>query len=209
MKTASWFAFLILFLAVACDSGGVKLRSEPASDVPDVPGADLASDPATDVPADATPDVRPDVLHDALVTPPWFPAKSIRLELAGRDKDVFLVNVVARSFDAVFGLALRLELDPQRIEFVDAVPEPLFGPEGPGAVYRAAQVRPGSLAVGMAYLGPQSERALKDDVKVATVKLRARVAEPSEIRFFDRRCLVVDRRLQKIETLYLGAILNP
>ena len=191
-------------------SGGT---TSPAADlgleVPETVEAEAEPDEAGfDSLADAPAEV-PELPHDTVIPVPYIPAGSVRFEPGGREGDLVLVNVVARSFDAVSGIALRVEWDAGLLELAETVPEPLFGAQDQDAVYRAAELRPGQLALGMAVLGSGGEKALVDDVKVATLKFRVRKAAPAGLSFFAPRCLLVHGRLEKIEVTYLNATVYP
>lgn len=205
----------------SCDSGGLIFRDSGATDsnpsdtspspdqdaipdlgVPEIPDA-VEDDAAADLPV---PDTGPEVT----VTPqPYIPARSFRLEPAGREGDALIVHVIARGFDPVFGIALRVEWDPEVLGLTDATQEPVFGDEGTAAIYRAAEVRPGSLALAWAFLGSKKEAPLSGDVRLATLKLRVLKTASSPIAFFAPRCLVLTRRLEKVESVYLSAVVAP
>ncbi len=213
-----------LGLAVAsCDSGGVIPRDVGATDA-DAPDAtssvdsEVMADPgALEVPDaagggdDAATDLlAPDLGPEVGVTPqPYIPAKSFRLEPAGREGDALVIHVVARDFDALFGVALRVEWDPEVLALADVGQERVFGDQGTAAIYRAGEVRPGSLALVWAFLGSKKEAPLTGDVRLATLKLRVLKAASSPIAFFEPRCLVLTRRLDKVEAVYLSAIVSP
>ncbi len=214
-----WLAAVLALLPAAMAGCGTKslCATDPGTtaDVaaPDVPGAD-ADDGAppgdgvqADVPVEATGD---DVAHDTVQPASYVPARSFRFRGAGREGQAFKVEVVARDFDAVFGLALRVEWDPASLALVSATPQAIFGAEADGAgVYRAAEVRPGSLALGLAHLYYLANEPLEGDVVVATLLLEPLDGRPADLAFFAPRCLVLDGDRSPIEASYLPAILNP
>lgn len=215
-------AFLALAWA-ACDSGGVVPRDagavDPASsDIapafdPGLPGD--AEEPGTAetvvddvaIPEDVPP---PDVGPEVTIHPrPYFPARSFRLEPAGREGGALVVHVVARDFDALFGVALRIEWDPEVLVLRGTALDPVFGEAGTEAIYKVAEVRPGSLALAWAFLGSKKEAPLTGDVRMATLKFGVVKAAPSSIGFFAPRCLALTRRLEKVESAYLSAVVAP
>ncbi len=187
-------------MAAGCDTKPLAVAADPGpADVP----ADVAADVAPDVPVD-------DVLHDTVVPVDYLPAGSIRLRAAGRDGDAFRIEVVARDFTPVFGMALRVEWDPASLSLVSAATAPIFGDEAQGeAVYRSAEVRPGSLALGLTHLYYLANTALTGDVVVATLTLKSLDGHPADLRFFAPRCLLMDSDRVAIATTYLSATLNP
>lgn len=204
----------------ACDSGGVISRDVFAPDAasPDEgpglvvdtledPGVAESLDVTLDDPLFDTPvaDAGPEV---TVIPRPYIPAKSFRLEPAGWEGEYLVVHLVARDFGAIFGVALRVEWDPSVLVLQDASLEPVFGEEGKAAIYRAAEVRPGSLAMAWALLGSK-EFAISKDVRFATLKFAVQRPTFSEIAFFEPRCLVLTRRLDKVAAVYLSAVVSP
>jgi hypothetical protein len=218
MKRIVWFFACTAVFALAgagCDKGGVAYRdlgtgpvdvSEPA-DAVEVAGdaiEEVAPEVvATDVPAKA------DAPADTVVMLPNIPSNSFRFEMSGRDGEAFLVDVIGRDVGTVYGIALRVEFDPAAVEYVSTTPAPVFGADGEAAVYKSALVRPGSLTIGSMLKDYTQEVALTGDVKVATLKLKPLTKTASELRFFAERCLVVTRKLDKVETRYLGSMVYP
>ena len=202
---------LWILVALAC-----ALPAACGSDVPAAIDGDvdaLAPDGAPDtasvdgdadsVGADAT-------LVDTVQQIPFIPASSFRFEMAGRDGDALLIDVIGRDVPAVFGIALRIEWDPAAAQLLNTSLEKLFG-DDTAAVYRSALLRPGSLTLGMAYLGVKkdSARALDGDVKVATLKMKPAASAPFVLSFFGPRCLLVTRYLGKVEATWLSATAYP
>lgn len=230
--------FLSIFLASLCLAGcGSDLATLPdgvlsdtVADVPatdatvdagDLPG-DAASDavpadatPADATPADATPadvapaDPGPDTVRDAIVPGAYIPAKSFRFEPAGRDGTAFLVDVVARDLGEVFGIALRVEFDPARLDVADVAFEPALGADGSEAYYKWAPVRTGSVALGLTLATYSADTTMAGDVKLARLKVVPKGTEPAELSFFTNRCLVVTNRLEKVDATYLKATVYP
>jgi hypothetical protein len=187
-------------LVAGCDT---KPLSIPDPGAPDVP-ADVPGEVAPDVP------VVDDALHDAVVPVAYIPAASFRFVSAGRDGEAFVIDVVARDFKATFGMALRVEWDPAALALVSARPAAIFGDEAAGeAVYRAAEIRPGSLALGLTHLYYLAATALPGDVVVATLKVKSLNGTPADLRFFAPRCLLMDGDRAPIDATYLTATLNP
>ncbi len=215
-------AFLAL-VWLSCDSGGVVPRDAGPVDTvsPDIgpavdsgipgdaeePGAfEVVADDVA-IPEDVPPlDVGPEVTIQAR---PYFPARSFRLEPAGRQGDALLVHVVARDFDALFGVALRVEWDPEVLVLRDTALDPVFGEAGTAAIYKVAEVRPGSLALAWAGLGSKTEVPLTGDVRLATLTFGVVKAASSSITFYVPRCLALTRRLDKVESAYLSAVVTP
>jgi hypothetical protein len=103
-----------------------------------------------------------------------------------------------------------VEWDPASLSLVSAVPAPVLGDEGAGeAIYKAAQVRPGSLALGLAHLYYESNTALEGDVVVATLVLKSLDGRPADLRFYAPRCLVIDSDRSPIAATYLPSTLQP
>lgn len=202
---------MLAMAAAGCDTKPLQVTDpgKPA-DVPtaDVPTADV---PVADVPGDGTGDApAADVLHDVVKPAEYVPAGSFRFRGAGRDKDAFRVEVVARDLPAMFGMALRVEWDPAALSLVSATPAALFGDEAAGeAVYRAAEVRPGSLALGLAHLYYLATTPLEGDVVVATLLLKPLDGRPADLAFFAPRCLVMDADRAAIEATYLPSTIMP
>lgn len=174
---------------------------------PDVPGDGVAPDAP---PADGIGDDVPDVPRDALLPAEYVPAGSFRFRMAGRDGAAFRVEVVARDFTALFGIALRVEWDPSKATLAGVETLPVFGDEGEGAaVYRAAEVHPGSLALGLTHRYYLWEADLAGDVVVATLRLRPVDGTPVGLSFYAPRSLVLDNDLGRVDATYLPAILYP
>lgn len=224
---AAMTRFLLMSIVVlawtSCDSGGAVERDLGADDAsssdggsdPRPDGAIEVEEPGLpDTPADYTtpPDDTPpsDTGPEATVSPrPYIPAKSFRLEPAGWEGDAIVVHVVARDFDSLFGVALRIEWNPEVLVLRDAVLDPVFGDAGSSAIYKTAEVRLGSLALAWAFLGSKKEVPLTGDVRLATLKFGVVKAGSSPIAFFTPRCLALTRRLEKVESVYLSATVSP
>ncbi len=208
---------------VSCDSGGVVPRDTTAPDEvvadegflsdqeawPDMEDhqVDEAWTGDTVSPDDsALPDMGPEV---TMVPQPYIPAKSFRLEPAGREGDALVVHVVAHEFPALFGVALRVEWDPSVLDLRETSIVPVFGEEEGTAVSRAALVRPGSLALAWAFLGSKQEAPLPADTRMATLTFGVLRPASSPLSFFAPRCLVLTRRLDRVEAVYLGAQVAP
>jgi hypothetical protein len=118
--------------------------------------------------------------------------------------------VIARSLGTIFGVALRVEWDASAFERVESKVQEVMGTEDSGiAIYRDGEVRPGSLAVAASHLTNLAETDLDGDVILATLSLRSLNGEPSRLSFFEPRCLVLTRRLDRVATTYHGANLVP
>lgn len=205
---------LLAFFFWSCDSGGVIYR-DAGQDIMGDDGAELvtqeASDPAW---AEAIPEteevgaVQDSDLADGpevmISLQPYIPAKSFRIEPAGWDGDSFLVAVVARDFEAIFGVALRVEWDADVLRLEDVTLEPIFGEQD--VIYKAAEVRPGSLTMVWSHIGAKKEAKLESDKKMATLKFSVKKLAPTNIGFFVPRCLVLTRRLDKVEAIYIPAL---
>lgn len=205
---------LALALATGCADGGA-VGVGPSDPGTFDPGG--IEDPGTIVPDAVEEDVAPerdegpagDVLRDALVTAPWVPSPSVRFQAGVRDGDAWTVEVVARDLPAVFGIALRIDFDPARLAFVDAELPPVFGAEGEGGIYRAAEVRPGSVTLASSHRSYMAETALAGDTVVARLKVRPLSGAPVDLSFFAARSLVLTRRLEAVAVTYLPATLHP
>jgi hypothetical protein len=212
MKLTATFGAILLaaFLAVACDDGGV-IALDPGADDATATDEAIAGDAEVEA-FEATPEPGPldTVPTDKVEQVPYIPDSSFRFEMSGRDGDTILVDVIARQVPPVFGIALRVEWDPEAADMLDPSMEPLFGDE-PAAIYRSAPVRPGSLTIGMAYLGRKkgTERPLDGDVKVATLRLRPKTGKPFILSFFGPRCLLVNRNLEKVGATWLSSTVYP
>lgn len=216
---------LLVLAAIAwtsCDSGGVIVWDTNASDAaldgpspsetdPPPVGGDTPTDAAANddlPPSDPWP--QPEVGPEVALNPiPYIPPRSFRIEPAGRDGDSLLVHVVARDLPAVFGIALRIEWDPEVLHLRETMLEPVFGENGSSAIYKAAEVQPGSLALAWSFLGSKKEAPLSGDVRLATLKLGVVRAGTTSITFFGPRCLVLTRRLDRVESVYLSAVASP
>lgn len=218
MKRFAWFgscAVVLAFAGAGCDKGGVVYRDSAGGAVDVTEPADaieVAADAIEEVPSDVgASDVTPtaDALADSLVMKPNIPSKSFRFEMSGRDGDSFLVDVIARDLGTVWGLALRVEFDPAAVEYVDTIQAAAFGAEGDAAVYKSAIVRPGSLTIGAMLKDYKAEVELTGDVPIVTLKLKPLAKTPSDLRFFAERCLVVTRKLEKVESTFLESKIHP
>ncbi|MBM4397135.1 MAG: hypothetical protein FJ087_15780 [Deltaproteobacteria bacterium] len=205
MKKTLAGSFAILMACAGCDAGGMVAIPPDAADAPDA--ATVADLPA-DTPAEVAPEAAaPDTTLETVVPDPYVPPKSVRVEGGGRDGDLVVVRVVARDFEPLFGVALRVEWDPAAFSLGSVTTEPIFGQEG---VYKAAEVRPGSLAIGMAQQGHWLQSPVEGDAALATIRLRPISGKPSAVSFFPARCLFAGERLAKVEGVtYLGATVNP
>ena len=217
MRMQTWSVVIAIAALGGCDSGGFSFR-DPSGGAADAP-ADRVSDgfdadAAIETRLDDAPDGTSEEIAAAdgavdtglevrLQPQPYIPARSFRFEFARRDGDTLEVQLIARDLGAVFGIALRVEWDPTVLSLADATMAPLFGEQQ--AVYRTAEVRPGSLALAGAFLGSKQETSLDGDVVVATLKLRVQAAGSSPLAFFEPRCLVLTRRLEKVDAVFLPA----
>lgn len=203
--------FAMASWGTACTDGGAVGFG------PTGPGAPDAFDPGPAVPDDVIePDVidrdvpvQDDIGPGTLVTPPHIPPTSFRFEAAGHVDGVWQIDVVARDFPSVFGVALRVEFDPAVLAFEGAGLAPVFGDEGSGAIYRQAEVRPGSVTLGLSHLSFLGEAPLEGDKVVATLSMRPLTDTPGELTFFAPRSLVLTRRLESLPVSYLPATLHP
>ena len=147
---------------------------------------------------------------ETVVPAAYIPPASFRFQGAGREGDAFRVEVVARDVKAVFGIALRVEWDPAALSLVSVVPAPILGDEGAGeAVYKAAEVRPVSLAIGLAHLYYEANTALDGDVVVATLVLKSLDGRAANLSFYEPRCMLVDSTRTQIDVTYLPSVLVP
>ena len=202
------YDILIVAFMVACDAGGT------ISLVPDALEADESAVAAEIAPeAGGTELPLVDSGHDSqdqgpqVLPSPYIPAKTIRIEGAGRDGSNIAVALIARDFPEIYGIALRVEWDPALLQVVDVSIAPLFGTDG---VYRFAEVRPGSLTIGMAHAMFNKLTALTGDKTIATLKFKPLSSAPASLTFFEPRCLWVADRLEKVEQVtYLGATVQP
>jgi hypothetical protein len=200
----------------ACADGGAVVVGPMGPDVPDAldPGPAVPDDggePDSLVP-DATDRDLPaqrDVEPGTLVTTPHIPPMSFRFEDGGQTNGVRRIDVVARDFPDVFGVALRVEFDAAALAFEGADLAPIFGEEGSGAIYRQAEVRPGSVTLGLSHLSFLGEAPLEGDRVVATLSLRPLTDAACELTFFAPRSLVLTRRLESLSVSYLPATLHP
>lgn len=208
--------FVMAAWGAACADGGAVGVGPMGPDVPDAldPGP-LAVDDAVEADApdpdagDRDVPVQGDVGPGMLVTTPHIPPMSFRFEAAGHADGVWRIDVVARDFPDVFGVALRVEFDAAALAFEGADLAPIFGEEGGGAIYRQAEVRPGSVTLGLSHLSFLAEAPLEGDQVVATLSLRPLTDAASELTFFAPRSLVLTRRLESLSVSYLPATLHP
>jgi hypothetical protein len=182
----------------------------PSADLPvlDVPSGDLPGDlPADRGDGDTA---APDVPRDAVLPADAVPAQSFRFRMAGREGDAFVIEVVSRDLPAVFGMALRVEWDPARMALVGAQAAPVLGDEGAGeAIYKVAEIRPGSLALALTNAYYLWDDALPGDTVVATLRLKPLDGRPADLSFFPARCLVVDHDLGRVDATYLASVVYP
>lgn len=208
-----WFAATAAWGAACTDGGAIAVG-------PEGPGATDAFDPGPGMPEDAAETDAADAVardlpaqDDAgpgmLVTPPLIPPMSFRFAAAGQTDGLWRIDVVARDFPDVFGMALRVEFEPATFAFEGADVAPVFGAEEEGAIYRQAEVRPGSVTLALSHLSFVSETPLEGDQVVATLSLRPLTGAPGELTFFAPRSLVLTRRLESLSATFLPATLHP
>lgn len=192
--------FLILMI-LGCDKGGVIVRNlaekEDVSDVLDVENF-METLGITDISEKGN-------LSDSFVTKPYIPEQSFRFELSGREGDRFIVDVMAHQFDKVFGFALRIEWDASKLKLESVNLQEVFN----GGVHKASEIRPGSLAIGCAFLGNKNEKSIDGDLKIATLVFSPLSKEGVELRFFAEKSLVISRDWEKKDVKYLSATLYP
>ncbi|MBP7126960.1 hypothetical protein KBD49_11415 [Myxococcota bacterium] len=225
MKAMLRFAAVVVLLASwACDTGGaVGIPSDPGradwlpwvEDVPDVRETDAPADTGSGNPTDlpgtdgtAPEDQGPEGPRDAVIPGEYLPARSMRFRMAGREGDDLLVEVVGRDFTGVFGIALRVEWDPALATLVSATPGTALDSAG-DTTGAAAEVRPGSLAIGLA-LGTYADAAdWTGDRVVATLRLRPLGTGPVPLSFQPARSMVFDGGLARQDVAWLPAVAYP
>lgn len=197
-----------LVAAIACDSGENRITVDatdpgPAADViQEVGEPDPGYDPGY---------YNPDVPHDTLQLQPVISSPSIRFEMAGRDGQTLLINLVARDLGPVYGIALQVDYPAADFAFDGITLEEVFGTDGGNALYLAEVMEPGRLAIGMTHkgFGKDKETDLTGDVTIAVLRLLPTTGKEGSLSFFKQRCLTVGRKLNKVEADYLPAIVYP
>jgi len=212
----------LLLAATGCDTGGaVRIPWDSGrgdwmpwvEDLPDAGQGDAALEvpdavlpDAGDLPAAA--DEGSSGPRDAVLPGDYLPARSVRFRMAGRDEGDLRVEVVARDFTGVFGIALRVEWDPTLATLVSAAPGTVLDSAG-DTVGAAAEVRPGSLAVGIALKTYTDAADWTGDRVVATLRLRPAGAAAIPLSFVLTRSSVVDGGLNRQEVTWLPAVAYP
>jgi|GEM_PF-2866882 len=153
-------------------------------------------------------EVTSDSISDSISVPdisggsvPYYPSPSFRFEQSGAlEGNEVVLDVVAKDLGEVFGIALRIEWDTTLARLEDVELKQVFEQDG---IYKAKEVRPGSLAIGMAHNASYKKHTLSGDVVVAKVTLKLLKSGDNDISFFEPRCLVVTRRLEPIQPVYI------
>lgn len=213
-----------LVMGLGCDTGGtVGIPADTGradwlpwvEDVPDIPAGDAEPEipdsaptdgPGTDGPAAS--DEGPGGPRDAVLPAEYVPARSMRFRMAGREDGDLVVEVVGRDFTGVFGIALRVEWDPALATLVSAAPGTALDSAGE-TVGAAAEVRPGSLAVGLALATYTDAADWSGDRVVATLRLRPTGTGPIPLSFLEVRSLVFDGGLNRQTVTWLPAVAWP
>jgi len=207
-------ATVLILMAVfaSCDSDDLRNTDDKG----DVLATDSMGDGVVGSEIDSATDsisegANTDMPHDLLVQQTYVPDGSLRFEMAGREGENVLVNVVARNLGEVFGVALRVEWDPKDLEMTSVSFTEVFGEGDKHGVYLAAEVNPGSLAIGAAHKGIENgkETSLDGDVIVATISFRPDGAGETGLSFYQPRCLVLTGKLGKVDVVYMSAKLWP
>lgn len=212
----------LLLALFGCDTGGtVGVPADPGradwlawvEDVPEVRQEDAVPevpDPGTDdeTGTDVLEDHGTTGPRDAVLPGDYVPAGSMRFRMAGREDGDLLVDVVGRDFRGVFGVALRVEWDPTLATLVQASAGPALDSAG-DTVGAAAEVRPGSLAVGLALRTYTDAADWTGDRVVATLRLRPLGGAPIPLAFLETRSLVVDGGLNRQAVTWLPAVAWP
>jgi len=174
------------------DDGGVEVLTDNYQI--DFAGADI--DSGDEVTSDAT--GLPEISGGSV---PYYPSPSFRFEQSGASEgNEVVLDVVAKDLGEVFGIALRIEWDTALAKLEDVEIQQVFAQDG---VYKAKEIRPGSLALGMAHNASYKKHTLSGDVVVAKVTLKLLKSGDLDINFFEPRCLVVTRRLEPIQPIYI------
>jgi hypothetical protein len=174
------------------DDGGVEVLTDKYQI--DFAGADI--DSGDEVTSDAT--GLPEISGGSV---PYYPSPSFRFEQSGASEgNEVVLDVVAKDLGEVFGIALRIEWDTALARLEDVEIQQVFAQDG---VYKAKEIRPGSLALGMAHNASYKKHTLSGDVVVAKVTLKLLKSGDLDINFFEPRCLVVTRRLEPIQPIYI------
>jgi hypothetical protein len=225
MRKARLFSLVVLLvLFSACDAGKNELLNVTDvlvgdTDVPsdsqvsnDDGGFEVLTDNyEVDYEIDSTGadiDSGDEVTSDAIGLPeisggsvPYYPSPSFRFEQSGAlEGNEVVLDVVAKDLGEVFGIALRIEWDTTLARLEDVELKQVFEQDG---IYKAKEIRPGSLAIGMAHNASYKKHTLSGDVVVAKVTLKLLKSGDNDISFFEPRCLVVTRRLEPIQPVYI------
>lgn len=220
---ARWGFLLLAAALVGCDTGGTVsfpgdlgrtdwlpwVEDLPVGD-PGGPGevdpnpAEIGNDEAQE--ADLPPQA--EVPRDAVLPADDSPERSMRFAMAGREGEDFLIQVLARDFPGVFGIALRIAWDPERASLVSVTPGTALDSAG-DTVWAAREVRPGSLAIGYALQTYTDTAEWSGDRLVATIRIHPTGPGPLPLSFVPSRSLVVDGSLARVETTWLSAVAWP
>jgi len=132
---------------------------------------------------------------------PYYPSPSFRFEQdAALDGNKVILDVVAKDLGEVFGIALRIEWDPSLLELESVNLQQVFEQDG---IYKAKEIRPGSLAIGIAHNASYKKHEISGDVVVAKMTLKLLKSGEVSITYYEPRCLVVTRRLEPVKPVYI------